>query len=59
VPARDAEALATALERLLRDRALRRSMGLRSRAIVEKEYSMQHVIEATLAAYRDVLRGAA
>jgi glycosyltransferase involved in cell wall biosynthesis len=57
VPARDALALADALERLLRDPALARKMGERGRQRLEQEFSAQHVNESTLALYREMLSG--
>ena len=57
VPARDALALADALECLLRDPALARKMGERGRHRLEEEFSEQHVNESTLALYRKMLLG--
>ena len=57
VPARDAVALAGALERLLRDPALARKMGERGRQRLEQEFSAQHVNESTLALYCEMLSG--
>jgi glycosyltransferase involved in cell wall biosynthesis len=52
-------ALADALERLIRDRALRRSFAAASRGIVESAFSSDHVSAATLALYTRLLtRGA-
>ena len=36
---------------LLEDQGLRESMGLKSRAKAEKEYSIQQVVERTFAIY--------
>jgi len=55
VPVRDATALADAIERLARDDVTRRRMGLRSRQLVEVEYSDAVVISQTLDTYRDLL----
>ena len=55
VPARDVEALAAALERLLRDPALRQQMGARGRALVEAEFSLDIVVRQTLEIYRELL----
>lgn len=52
VPARQSEPLADALERLIRDGALRRQLGRNGRAWVEAEFSQEHVAEATLHLYR-------
>lgn len=57
VPARDALALADALERLLRDPAFARKMGERGRQRLEQEFSAQHVNASTLALYREILSG--
>ena len=57
VPARDALALAEALERLLRDPVLARKMGERGRQRLEQEFSARHVNESTLALYREMLAG--
>jgi glycosyltransferase involved in cell wall biosynthesis len=55
VPARNANALASALERLLRDPALRRRMGDRGRILVEAEFSLDIVTRQTLEIYRELL----
>ena len=52
VPAQNAGALAVAIEKLLANSALRRSMGERGRRIVEAEFSIDRVIECTLEIYR-------
>lgn len=54
VPARDAAALANALQEAINNPALRQSYGEAGRAMVEQEFSMQHVIEQTLAVYREL-----
>lgn len=58
VPARDARALAEALEKLIGDPARRRRMGLAGRALVEKEFSMEAVIGATVDLYGQPTYGA-
>jgi len=59
VPPAAPAALADALERLIRDRALRRSFAAASRGIVESAFSSDHVSAATLALYTRLLtRGA-
>lgn len=55
VPARDATALARALGRLIADPPLRARMGARSRSRAEAEFSIDGVIERTLALYRQCL----
>ena len=57
VPARDAESLAGALERLARDSALRRRMGAAARDLVERGLSEDMVMEKTLALYRTLVQG--
>lgn len=51
VPARAPEALAQALESLIRDRERRLGMGRRSRQIVAENFSESHVVARTLAVY--------
>lgn len=55
VPARDAEALARALDILLKDPVLRENMGARGREIAVQDFSEDLVIEKTLAVYRELL----
>lgn len=52
VPARDADALAEALDRLIADRGLRERLGRAGRARVEAEFSQEHVVRETLRLYR-------
>lgn len=52
VPARDAPALAAAIERLVADPAMRLSMGREGRALVEREFALDRVVGATLDLYR-------
>lgn len=52
VPAREAGALAKALKDLLQNPETRREMGICSRKIAEKEFSMELVISQTLAFYQ-------
>jgi glycosyltransferase involved in cell wall biosynthesis len=54
VPPRDARALADALERLARNRDLRRRMGAAARDLVTREMSEQVVVAQTVALYRSL-----
>ena len=58
VPPRDIAALTAAIMRLLSDPVLRRRMGVRGRHIVQVEFQLDLVVNATLAIYRE-LSGAA
>ena len=51
VPARDSEALANAIEKLVYDSELRQKMGKAGRALAEREFDIQKVIEAHLQIY--------
>lgn len=55
VPAKDPQALAVALNRLLNNAELRESMGKRGRAMVEAEFSTEYVVEQTLQLYKELL----
>ncbi len=55
VPAQHVEALANALERLIKNSGLRKTLGQRGREMVEKDYSEQKVIAQTLSLYRTLL----
>jgi glycosyltransferase involved in cell wall biosynthesis len=55
VPARSVEPLAQALQRLIEDGGLRQRMGARGRERVVSEFSLDKVIEDTLAVYRAAL----
>jgi glycosyltransferase involved in cell wall biosynthesis len=55
VPPRDVGALRTSLERLLRDRELRRRLGVAGRERARTHFSWTAVTDATLAAYDDAL----
>jgi glycosyltransferase involved in cell wall biosynthesis len=55
VPAKDSSALADALQRLLLNPDLAKKMGERGRERLEQEFSAQHVNDATLALYREML----
>ena len=55
VPPRNAAALADAIERLIQDAALRRSMGKAGRALAEREFGIEKVIDAHLRIYNELL----
>ena len=55
VPVRDVKALAAALARLIDEAALRARMGLRGRELVEAEFTVERVIQQTLAVYEELL----
>lgn len=55
VPVRDSQALADAIEALLKDASLRQRFGQRSRQIVEAAFSQEKIIADTLLVYREVL----
>lgn len=55
VPVKDTVALANALRILLEDADLRAKMGERSHAIAISEFSLERVIERTLAVFRRLL----
>jgi glycosyltransferase involved in cell wall biosynthesis len=55
VPVGDSKALAAALLRLIRDAELRKSMGRKGRALVEKEFSLEKVINDTCKLYEKLL----
>jgi glycogen(starch) synthase len=55
VPPRDVPALRAALERLLRDRPLRRRLGEAARERIRRQFSWRAVTDATLAAYEEAL----
>jgi len=59
VPLRSVEPLAHALRQLIEDSELRRRMGARGRERALAEFSVQKVIEETLAVYRQAIDGAA
>jgi glycosyltransferase involved in cell wall biosynthesis len=54
VPARNINALANALNILLSDADLRRTMGIRSRVRAEREFSSEQVNSETVAVYRSL-----
>ena len=54
VPARDAVALAKALERLISDAKLRQQMGKAGRILAEKEFRIEKVVNSHLNIYREL-----
>lgn len=56
VPVRDSEALAAALKRLIENPTLRLRMGKRGREIAVVEFSVEKVVDETLAVYKDLLK---
>ncbi len=55
VPARDARALARAIETLVQSRTLRERYGSAAREIAVNEFAEEIVVRKTLALYRDLL----
>lgn len=55
VPARNAEALAAALRRLIEDPELRGRMGAAGRALAERDFSLDSVVQATLSIYDELI----
>jgi len=56
VPARDAKALAGAIEPLVNDVSLRQKMGRAGRKLAEREFSIDKVVSAHLDIYRELER---
>jgi glycosyltransferase involved in cell wall biosynthesis len=56
VPARDAGAVAAAIERLAADPVLRRRMGAAARERVVARFSQERITAATIALYRSLLK---
>ncbi len=54
VPPRSATDLATAIESLVENPALRARLGRRARALAEQEYAVGRIVEQTLAVYQDL-----
>ena len=52
---RDVAALAQAMARLLDDRALRKYMGLLGAARLEERFSIERMVEGTIAVYQRIL----
>lgn len=56
VPVRDASALAQAIRKLVEDRGLRQCMGIAGRDLAERCYSVESIVAAHLALYRELLK---
>ncbi len=56
VPAKDAEALAAAMRRLILSEELRKRMGAHSRTLAEQEFGVDKVVEKTLHIYRNLAK---
>ena len=56
VPPCDPDALAGALLRLLADPALRAQFGRQGKDIVEREFTIDAMVEGNLAVYRELIR---
>ncbi len=54
VPARDAHALAAAIQRLIENRELRSRFGLAGRELAGREYSIEKIVSEHLAVYREI-----
>ena len=59
VPARDPQALAAAIARLLDDATLRDRLARQARQLAEQEFALEHIAAATLALYADMRAAAA
>jgi glycosyltransferase involved in cell wall biosynthesis len=55
VPVRDATALADAIQSLIEDPISRKKMGAAGRALAEREFAIEKVVEAHLRIYRELL----
>jgi glycosyltransferase involved in cell wall biosynthesis len=55
VPPANSDALAGAIDRLLRDRAFARRLGAQGRSLVEQRFSLKAQLDSTVAVYREVL----
>lgn len=59
VPARDVDALAEGMRRLIEDKALRESMGQAGRRLAEREFSIKKVVDEHLSIYKQLIDNAA
>lgn len=55
VPVRDATALADAIQSLIEDPVRRRQMGTAGRALAEREFAIEKVVEAHLKVYQELI----
>jgi glycosyltransferase involved in cell wall biosynthesis len=55
VPPRDVDALADRLRKVIKDPALRASMGARARELYEERFKFEQMLAKTLATYRELL----
>lgn len=55
VPPKNIQALAQAIEKLIKDRALRLSMGKKGRAKVEQDFTVEKINEETLSLWQELL----
>ncbi|WP_300464792.1 glycosyltransferase family 4 protein [Desulfobacula sp.] len=55
VPVKDVDALAQALEEMIKDAGLRRKMGAKGRILAEKYFSEQVVVDKTMTLYRQMI----
>jgi glycosyltransferase involved in cell wall biosynthesis len=55
VPAKDAAALADAIQKLMKDRPLRHALARRAHQIVVDEYDVRHVVGKTLSLYDEIV----
>ncbi|MBC3465581.1 glycosyltransferase family 4 protein [Pseudomonas sp. RW10S2] len=58
VPVRDSERLAEAIERLLNDKGLRQQMGAAGRALAERAFAIESIVEQHLEIYRTLEKNA-
>lgn len=55
VPPRNPGALANAIKKLLCDKTLRQKMGKNGRALVEREFAIEKIVEETISLYQRIL----
>jgi glycosyltransferase involved in cell wall biosynthesis len=55
VPAKDAKSLAEAIEKLAKDSAMRKKMGINGRRLIDEELSADKVHEQTICLYKEIL----